>query len=445
MYKKIFLLLSFYWVSLGAMSIDEVIDKALLNNNKLKKVSVEVKEAESFKESLKSKNFGRIDFLASYDYYNKPRTLAPLEPIKMVSGTGAYGVPTTNNMFMGGVAYNVVLFDGFAQRNSYKISDIAHNTSIMKSKLAKEELIYNVRTLYVSVLALKEQYNAQHLYTLSQKKLYKNIEQKYLLGSKSKLDLLKAQNSYQESLSRENVIQANIDILKSTLTMLMGGYPIDKVSKIEFDMESEDDDIAQNNLDTLDRYKIAKLQSDIASKKVKKASALYYPVIDFSAYYGYAFGPNSTTNTYPKTGEKVISENDMNSENIWQLGVHLKWNIYDFGVRSSTVQKEKLALESSRLELNDIRLELQKDIQTAKSKLRLQKANYLSAQTQYRLLQEIVKAQELKYDTDAITIDDLLDSKAKENIAFAQMSGAKYEYLKIKYYMEYLYEKGDKK
>ena len=445
MKKTIGFFVLFCWVSLNGMSIDEVVDKALLNNNKLKKIDLDTKQAEKAKESVKGKNFGRVDFLASYDHYNNARTLAPLAPMDIVSGdTGAYGIPTTEDLFVGGVAYNVVLFDGFAQKSSYKISDIAHNSAIIKNKLAKEELIYNVRTLYVSLLALKEQLKSQHSYTISQDQLYKKIQQQYTLGSKSKLDVLKAKNSYQESVSNEDKIEANIEILKSTLTMLMGGEKFDMTENIEVDMSAKNTLYSDDSLNTLDRYKVAKLQNEMASKKVKKASALYYPVVDFSAYYGYAFGPNATTNTNLR-GETILKQGDFNSENVWQLGVHLKWNMYDFGTRSSSLEKEKLALQSSKLELNDIKLELQKDIEIAQSKIKLEKANYASSQTQYELLKEIVKVQEVKYDADAITIDDLLDSKAKSNLAFAKMIGSKYEYLKAKYYMEYLYEKGDKK
>ena len=146
-----------------------------------------------------------------------------------------------------------------------------------------------------------------------------------------------------------------------------------------------------------------------------------------------------------KCHEIIIEKDELNSEKIWQLGVHLKWNILDFGVRSSNLEKEKIALMSSRLEKNDVKLELQKNIKISKSKLKLAKADYKSAKTQYELLSEILKAQDIKYDGDAITIDDLLDSNAKVNLAYAKMISSKYEYLKVKYYIDYLYEKGEEK
>jgi len=206
------------------MSLDETIQKALLHNNTLKKTSLEIEQSKENRASKKAQNFGRIDLIANYDHYNNARTLSPLTPMDIVGGQdGAYKIPTTNDLVTAGVAYNVVLFNGFAQQNSYKISDILYKNSIIKSKLGHEELIYNIRTIYLSLLSLDEQLQAQKAYTKAQHQLYEKIVQSYELGSKSKLDTLKAKNSYEASLSSEQKIIANIEILRATLTTLIGG------------------------------------------------------------------------------------------------------------------------------------------------------------------------------------------------------------------------------
>ena len=444
MYKILIFVILISHTFLNALSIDEMVDKALLNNNKLKQLSLDIQQSKKSKEAIKAKNFGRFDFVASYDHYNNARTLSPLTPMEIASTpTGSYEIATTNDLYAGGISYNIILFDGFSRQNEYKISDIAHNNSMLKIKLAKEELIYNVKSLYVALLSLNEQLTSQRMNTESQTNLYKKVLQEYKLGSKSKLDILKSKNSYQESKSNEDKIQANIEILNSTLSMLIGGEEFSNISDIEIDMDKEN--IKQSSIDELSRFKLAQEKNKISMKKIAKAKSFYYPVVDFKAYYGYTFGKNATENKYPKTKEIIIEKDELNSEKIWQLGVHLKWNILDFGVRSSNLEKEKIALMSSRLEKNDVKLELQKNIKISKSKLKLAKADYKSAKTQYELLSEILKAQDIKYDGDAITIDDLLDSNAKVNIAYAKMISSKYEYLKVKYYIDYLYEKGEEK
>ncbi len=442
MNRKIFFSL-FLALSLNAMSLDETIERALAQNNSLKKVILSKDEAKQNKEAKKSQNYGRIDLKVDYDHFNKARTLAPLTPMDIVSSpTGAYEMPTTNDLVSAGIAYNVVLFDGFAQQNSYKISDLAYKNSTLKIKLAKEELIYNVRSLYLSLLALQEQLDAQMRYVSSQKKLYEYVQKEYELQSKSKLDLLEAKNSYAEAVSIREKIAANIEILKTTLAKMIASDSFDKAERVDVNFDEAKE--SGMGIEKLSRFKLAEFSKTIAQKRLQSVKSLYYPKVNLSAYYGYSIGPNATTNIFPTTSKTYLEEGEFNSENIWQIGVHLKWNIYDFGVKSSSVQKEKIALRRAKIDMDDIKLELVKGLKIAKSKLSLAKADYDSLKSQYELLLEIEKAQSIKQKSNALTLTSLLDTKAKTALVHAKMINTKYEYQKAKYYIDYLLEKGEK-
>ncbi len=440
--NKITVLILFFFITLSAMSLDETIKKALRHNNSLKKAILDKEIAKKNKEFKKASNLGRFDLKVDYNHYNKARTLSPLSPMDIASSpTGAYEIPTTKDLISAGIVYNVILFDGFKKQNSYKISSLAHKSSLFKVKLAKEELIYNVKSLYLSLLSLQEQLNAQKKFVNSQKRLYNYVLAKYKLGSKSRLDLLESKNSYTNVLSTKEKIKANIEILKATLSKAIGSN-FDKAEKINVSFKN---DMGKTpDIENLSRLKLTKFSQDIAQKKIQSAKSLYYPQVNLSAYYGYSMGPNSTTNTHPITHKTYLEKGDFNSENIWQVGVSLKWNVYDFGAKSANLQKEKLKLMQSKIDTAEIKSEIIKNLKVAKSKLALAKADYISLKSQYNLLKEIQKAQKIKYENDALTLTDLLDTKAKEAISYAKMINAKYEYQKAKYYIEYLLEKGEK-
>ena len=434
------LILSFATVfSLYGLSLDETIEKSLQNNIQLQKVKLQTQQSAQTKQSKKANKYGKLNLLATYDHYNIARTLAPTPPMEMTSSpTAAYSIPTTKDMFSTGINYSVVLFNGHAQQNSYKISDIAEQTSMMKENLAKEELVYNIKNLYVSLLALQKQLKAQKEYTLSQYNLLQQIEYSYKLGKKSKLDILKVKNTYQSSLYYEAKISSSIDSLKSSLSRLMGGEAFDKAEDIAINMD--DKTVDNKDIKSLKRYKLSVLKGDIAKKKVDIQKASYYPKVDFSVYYGYNYGPNDTTNTY-KDGTTYLEEGDFNSENIWQAGIHLKWNIYDFGEKSAQLQKEKIAQQETLLDIKDTQLQIRKQLDNAYSKLILSKISYYSSLSELELLDEISKVEKVKYENDAATITDLLDAKAKQKVAYAKMIGSKYEFQKAKYYIDYLLEK----
>jgi len=437
-------------LSLQGMSLEESVQYALEHNNGLKQVNVSIDRSKSLRDSKQSQNFGRLDLLASYDHYNNPRTLTPLTPMSIVgSPDGAYTIPTTNDMFVVGLAYNVNLFDGFAQQSSYNIADLQYQSAGIKSRLGKEELIYNVRNLYISLLALEEQLEAQKIYTLSQERLVARIQKERTLGSKSKLDLLRAQNTLNASRVQERSMVSNIEILKASLTALMGGKEFDGTTPLAITLDEstvhEGDDVA---LTSLQRYKASEINVEASARKRDQSESGFYPRVDFSAYYGQNFGPNDTTNTVPPgstaptAGDTVINEGDWNNEANWQVGIHLKWNLLDFGATSSRSEEAKLAYLQSKLESDAVTIELRKNIITAQNNIQLALAQFQNAASQYELLNETEKIEQIRYDNQALSLTDLLDTQAKKAMAYAQMINAKYNYQKSKYYLDYLLEKG---
>ncbi|WP_297440223.1 TolC family protein [Sulfurimonas sp.] len=450
---KYLLFLSLSVICLQAMTLSETVDYALQNNNALKQTNVSSERSKSVRSAKQAQKYGRVDVIASYDHYNLSRTLAPLTPMSIVgSPDGAYTIPTTQDLFTTGIAYNVILFNGFAQQSAYKISDLQYQSSLIKRKLAREELIYNVRTLYLSLLALEEQLKAQGLYTQAQSQLVLKIQKGRELGSKSKLDLLRAQNSVAASLAQENTMGANIDILKATLSALMGNKTFNKTEPLTITMpKSKSFVIEESNITSLKRYQATKINQKVNAKKRDQAKSSYYPVIDFGAYYGQNFGPNDTTNSVPPTstapsaGTTVLKEGDYNSAEIWQLGVHLKWNVLDFGLSRSKNEEAKLAYLESQLQSAGVAIEVRKNLLIAHNKIKLAVAKYKSAASQYALLDETSKIEQIRYDNDALTITDLLATRAKKEIAYAQMIDAKYSYQKALYYLDYLLEKGEEK
>ncbi|NOQ29927.1 MAG: hypothetical protein GQ570_02265 [Helicobacteraceae bacterium] len=439
------LLISLVSSLLFSMTLTQTIESALKHNNTLKLAKVELDRTKEQKKNKFATNFGRVDILASYDHYNMPRTLAPLTPSAILNSPGGAGtIPTTKDLVIGGITYNVTLFNGFLQQSNYKISDLTYKNSSIKYKLNKEELIYNIRSLYLTLLALQEQEVAQKNFTLAQEKLLKSIALELKLGSKAKIDLLKAKNSVEESYSQLSAIEVNISILQASINSLIGEHKFGRAESIEITVPTSKYILHSDyNLDLLNRVKASELQVKVGEKKVTQSRASYYPKVDFNSYYGKSLGPNDTTNYSPTTGEKLISKGDWNSQDIWQMGLKLKWNITDFGSSSAKNEEAKLSLQKAKLQQDGIKIELNKNIVTALNKIKLAIANFKSATAQYNLLEESENIDRVRYENNTITLSDLLNTTAKKELSYAKMINSKYEYKKATYYLDYLLEKGN--
>ena len=417
---------------LFGMSIDESVQIALKNNPDIKKVQLNQKVGDLSLKEHQAKNYGKINVIASYTHYNLPRTLVPLTPASIFVDPTA--VATTKDLFSGGLVYDVALFSGFAQKSDVEISSIQKLMSESMLKLSREELIYNIRSIYINILSLKSQLSSQQEYIKALQSLQKSVKMEVDLGKKSTLELLKVQVSLQEAKGNEIKISSSITSLKASLISLMGVESIDGFEDVEVELKDTPSDTKK--LSSLERFHISSLMVEKTKKGIKKANATYYPQLNLNAYYGQNLGPNDDTNT---------NEGDWHNEEVWQAGVNLKWNLFDFGSKSAVSQKAEIAKLQAKLDDTKTKLEFKKLITQANSQIESSKQNYESLKAQYRLSKESQKIEQIRFDNGVSDINDLLLSKAKTQLALSQMINAKYQYKLQTYYLDYLFEDGDKR
>jgi outer membrane protein TolC len=301
-------------------------------------------------------------------------------------------------------------------------------------KLSREELIYNIRSIYINILSLKSQLSSQQEYIKALQSLQKSVKMEVDLGKKSTLELLKVQVSLQEAKGNEIKISSSITSLKASLISLMGVESIDGFEDVEVELKDTPSDTKK--LSSLERFHISSLMVEKTKKGIKKANATYYPQLNLNAYYGQNLGPNDDTNK---------NEGDWHNEEIWQAGVNLKWNLFDFGSKSAVSQKAEIAKLQAKLDDTKTKLEFKKLITQANSQIESSKQNYESLKAQYRLSKESQKIEQIRFDNGVSDINDLLLSKAKTQLALSQMINAKYQYKLQTYYLDYLLEDGDKR
>ncbi len=188
MFKTIYPMLLFSPLLFG-LSLQESVDKALENNPDIKKQELNYKFSKLSHQERSSKDYGNFGAVGSYTHYNLPRTLVPLTPASILTDPTA--VATTKDMMSIGVVYDVILFTGFAQKRSLEISSLQKEMAEAKVKLGREQLIYNIKSLYTNILALQSQEKAQSRYIQALSSLHTNIQAEVKLGKKSKLESLK--------------------------------------------------------------------------------------------------------------------------------------------------------------------------------------------------------------------------------------------------------------
>jgi len=433
--KYILYIFIFTGLSFGS-TLNGLIDYAMKNSTVVKQSKAQMELAEVSRTESTSAHYGSIDLVASYTRFNLPRTLAPLTPAGILTDPAA--VPTTTNLFGTGVMYSVPLFTGFAQTRQVEMDSLATRLSQSKLSLTKEQLAFNVASLYLSVLALQDMSRAQQKHVTALKKLRDIIQQEVGFGKKGQIDLLKAENDLYGNISYLEVVKGNIAMTKASLASLVGKDHVGNLQAIKVTVKKPNFSINRllNQASSLSKMTIAELNIKKAGKGIEKSQASKLPQVSLSSYYGYNYGENDGTNKYP---------GDFNSEKNWQVGVNAKWTVFDFGKSDASTQKAKIARMQATFEKQQTLLDLRKSLVEAVEKMKQEYANYQGNVKQYALAKKSEKIEKVRYKNGVSTINDLLYASSQTHLSRAKLIESKYNYQKGKFYMDYLLEKGIKK
>jgi len=410
-----------------ATTLPELIESGLNNNSLIKKTDLQIELMEAKQAENRAKRFGEFDVVGSYTHYNLPRTLAPIVPSALSHGSS---VDTTQDLFTTGVQYSVPLFTGGALERQVDIDNIATQMSQSKKRLSREELIYNIRSLYLSALSVQELIDSQASYVQALEGLKEKIRYGVELGKRAKIELLKANNDLTQAMGNVRKSRSSLQMLKSTLVALTHHEQIDTLEPIEVSPQNLTPLLENENLAELERFKLQELEIKKGSKMVKKVEASNKPQVALNAYAGYNYDLDQV--------------DPFEEEQLWQVAVNVKWNIFDFGGTSAKVQQAKIA-KLQAIAGNEATTEgFKKLFAKAKNEIETAFANYETTQSQHALLQESETIEQARYDAGVATLNDLLLAKSKTELAQSQMIQSKYAYQNGVFYLDYLLERGEK-
>jgi len=152
------LLLAMTALSLQALTLDEAIETGLKNSPNFLMQQNRILLSEEVKNLKNASNYGKVALKGSYTHYNIPRTLTPIVP------PISPDILTSEDIGSLGLAYDVILFSGFSGMRDVEIASLSTDASQIALKLSREQLIYNIRSLYLKILALSSQKEAATTY-----------------------------------------------------------------------------------------------------------------------------------------------------------------------------------------------------------------------------------------------------------------------------------------
>ena len=426
MKKAVFLFIVVFSVA-SAETLSGLIQYAMKHNTGVLQGKTAIEISRASERMSEAAMGGELNFVGSATHYNIERTLAPVPPSAMMSKKP---ITTSKDILSAGLAFNVPLFTGGAQTHQLRIDQLGTSIAAIKARLGREEVAYNIRILYLSLLAQDGILTAQRHYVSSLQKLTKQIREEVSVGKKAEVDLLKAQADLSAAQTQVEMLRSGIEITRAALSSLVG-RKVGRLRPIRFRVRRPHYSVnaLMKRAKRLGKVRSKTLAVQQAEEQSRKASAASAPQVALSGYGGKNFGKDIRTDAWD---DEVVA----------QVGVNVKFNLFDFGKRSAGSEKARLAKLRTQLQQRQALLDLRRQVTQAVEKIRQSYTAYIGATRVERLSRKSLEVERTRYHSGAATLNDLLLAESKYRLARAKTVEATYTYQKNIYYLDYVLERG---
>jgi outer membrane protein TolC len=214
------------------------------------------------------------------------------------------------------------------------------------------------------------------------------------VGTRPKSDVTRAEVDVANA--RLKIIQAKnaVRLARAALNTAMG-IPVDSPTEVKDTLAYEPFPVDQSllvkeALSGRPEYRQIKVRVEAAEAGVRQAFRNFFPDLTGDAFVG-------TTRA------------DMNE--IWELGITLKWEIFDGGSKVAKYQEAKAGLEAAKARVHALELEIWKEVEQAHSDLIETEERIQAAQASVASAQENFKLAQGRFDAGVGTILELTDAQ----------------------------------
>lgn len=308
-------------------------------------------------ESISANNFtkGNAGYLPTVDLSSRYGGTLNNTIQNLADGSQNTTSGVHNTTAYAAIGLDLTIFDGFSVQTTYKKLDELNQLGALNTQMEVENLIADIVVGYYDYIQqVQTLKNIKYAVSLSRERL-RIDEERYLLGSNSKLQVLQSRvylNADSSSLSRqfETVKAAQIK-----LNTLMAAENLDAVfqsqdTSIQVNAALLYEQLLQQTLQKNTSLLIASKNKSISAYDKKLIESRAYPYLNFSTGYSYSRNDYST-GTYNNQ-----STNGMN------YGLNLGITIYDGNNQKRSLKNSTLDLKNKELLYQNLEQNVRADL-----------------------------------------------------------------------------------
>ncbi len=316
-----------------------------------------------------------------------------------------------------GLNINWTIFDGFGIQADYaKLKELQY-IGELNTRMSIEDLIANIAGEYYNLLRQKIRLqNLTSTLNLSRERL-RIVEERYYIGSMSRLDLQQAQVDFNADSS---AVLNQLEVLHRSRTYLNQLMAIDNVEERIVQKDSvirpnpflDEVELWKSTMETNVSLLIAQRNQMISELDLKKAKSRNYPYLRLNAGYGY------TGNWYE------VGNTDFQRRLGLNYGLTVGVTIFDGFNRKREQRNARIQIENRDLYRQELELALRADMsnqwmayQNNLNLWALEKENVVAAQENYRIAMERYRLGQLSGIELREAQNSLLNAEERQSIA----------------------------
>jgi len=310
-------------------------------------------------EEIARNNFtpGNAGFLPSLDLSGRHSGTLNNSNTNYTDGTESSTSGVFNTTSSAGLTLGLTIFNGFNVQTTYKKLNELKQLGELNTQMTIENLVSNIVSVYSNYVNQVQQLNnLKYALTLSKERL-RIDEERYLLGSSSKLNVLQSRvyvNSDSTRLSRQaetvRATQIQLNELMAVEDLARTFFTQDSSISISHDLLYEKllDETLTNNTS----LRIAGTNKVISEYDRKLIASRSYPYLNLSSGYNYNF------NTYSSSTTKNQLTNGMN------YGLTMGMNLFDGFTQRRSLQNSSIELLNKELRYQEVEQGVRADLLT---------------------------------------------------------------------------------
>jgi len=378
-------------------TLSEAIAYALKNNPRVR-ISAKDIDTEAYGiDAARAERMPRIDFGSSASRYRYP---APLTPpvISGLSGAGPDLPEYSRNIYDAGGSLRLPIFKGGRLYRAVLVAELRKGIAQENLVISKQDLIFNMSSVFYKIAELEKLYVSTDG-TVKQLEAHKSdVEVFYKTGAVPYIDLLKTDVQLAHAVEQRLAVKNNRESAYELMKNLMGMDDTEKNIVIDYQkappqlLPSLEESLTKS-LVQRPEYRAVRKKRMISEERVKMAQGKRLPDVYVGGEYG------------GKAGDCFgFKEN-------WYFGARMSIPVFDGGLISAEINRERAELQKVLEEERLIRLAITREVRDAYLNITHARERTEVAGKAIESARENARIEKLKYQTGAGTNTDYLDAQ----------------------------------